>query len=422
MKKHYLFIFTFFSMLSTLAQIPQNGLVSSYRFEGTLTADSVGTNTLTTNNLPALATGYENIVHTAAGFNADGMLSSTSGDFQQSSFTFACWVQLTNTNAYHTFGNVRLQTSSFPYNSFNLVAGTAVSNYLTFFYNTDFYLMQGNPTTDLVLQDYTGPLSLNTWYHVAVTVNYNSSLNSSIISLYRDGVQVNTVETYGQIVYNGNPFTLGNITGAMDNTNGLRGSLDEVLFYNRALAPIEVCELVHTYLGTPCPLQVAAPSNLTTSVSGQQVTLNWQDNSTNESFFRVATSEDGVNFANVLGDVPANTTTYSYSANPGTHYYRVFAYSEFDTSDVTNIATATVTSTAGLNEETAVISVFPNPASSMVTIQSTQPLPFHIFNVQGVEMATGTLNEKTTVDVSGFAPGMYFLQVSTGNTVQLIVH
>lgn len=421
MKKHYLLIFTFFAVLTTLAQIPQNGLVSSYRFEGTLTADSVGTNTLTTNGYPALATGYQSISNTGISFNSDGIIGSTSTDFHSNSFTFSCWVNLASANIFQTFGNVRLNVSSFPFNSFNLVAGTGVSNNLTFFYNTDEHLNDMNSTSDLYVQDLTGSLAYSTWYHVAVSVHYNAISNNSTVNLYKNGTLVNTAQSSGQIVYNGSVFSLGNVNGVSDLNNGLKGSLDEVLFYNRALTHSEICEMYHQYVGTNCALSVAAPSNLTATATGQQVNLSWNDNSNNESYFRVATSTDGINFSNILGDVAANSTNYSYTASPGTHYYRVFAYSVNDTSDVSNVATLTIVSIAGItsqNENT--LSIYPNPTSESVNITSSVPTSIRLIASNGVELLQQTFENELKVDLSVFESGIYFIQTAEGKTYKII--
>lgn len=420
MKKQLLFTFSLMIASLSFAQIPTNGLVSSYRFEGSLLADSVGTNHLTSTNTTALTAGYQNIPNTGLVLNGDGMLGVSSADFQQESFTFSCWVKLSTVNYYQTFGNVRMNAGSFPYNSFILCAGSSINNNLTFFFNTDSYLSSGNPTTDLYLQDQTGALTYGTWYHVAASVNYDSGSNVSTIRLFKNGSQVNFLQTPGKIVYYGNPFTLGNIDGASNTNNGLKGSLDEVLFYNRALSQGEICEMYNHYQNTTCLLSVAAPSNLTASVNNNQVTLNWTDNSNNETYFRVATSTDGVNFANVLGDVAANTTTYSYAASNGTHYYRVYAYNTYDDSPNSNIVSVTVSSTAGLEENTTIRSVYPNPSNRTLTIEVSEPIQAVITSVSGVKMAEIELNGSTTVTIENYAAGVYFIHTPNGQTYRFV--
>jgi hypothetical protein len=400
--------------VSAYAQMPVNGLVSNYQFTGSLSADSEGSNTLSTNGMPLLSVGYQNVTQTGVAFNSDGILGSTSSDFQLSSFSFSCWVNVTGANYYQTFGNVRLNTATFPYNSFILVSGTYVNNQLTFFYNTDAHLSSGSAVTDLSIQD-PASMSYSTWYFVSVTVNFDATNNQSEIILYKDGAVVNSIITPGQLVYNGSPFTLGNINGATNTNNGLIGYLDEVTFYNRVLTQGEVCELYNYYQGTSCGISVMAPSNLTASAVGQQVTLNWTDNSNNETFFRVLTSTDGVNFSNVLGDVTSNTTTYSYSAAAGTHYYKVYAYSNADNSDSTNTASVTVSAPNGIDESESVsLGVYPNPANTFINISTSAFGQAMVLNSLGQTVKVLNLNSAmNTIDISDLETGLYYLKLDS---------
>jgi titin len=86
-----------------------------------------------------------------------------------------------------------------------------------------------------------------------------------------------------------------------------------------------------------------APSGLAaTAVSGTQVNLNWADNSTNETGFRLYSSTDGVNWV-LMAEVAANTTAFNwYGAVPGTSYhFRVTAYNADGESAVSNTASVT---------------------------------------------------------------------------------
>jgi fibronectin type 3 domain-containing protein len=110
----------------------------------------------------------------------------------------------------------------------------------------------------------------------------------------------------------------------------------------------------HVYVGTANSLAIyglfappttapAAPSNLTASpVSPSQIALSWQDNSSNESGFKIERSRDGVNFSQV-GFVSVNTTDYTDSnlAPDTIYYYQVVATNSVGDSAPTNIANAT---------------------------------------------------------------------------------
>ncbi|MDD5194778.1 MAG: C25 family cysteine peptidase, partial [Candidatus Omnitrophica bacterium] len=80
------------------------------------------------------------------------------------------------------------------------------------------------------------------------------------------------------------------------------------------------------------------PTNLTgTGVSTSQINLQWTDNSSNETWFKVSRSTDGINFDEGIF-VSQNITTYSDTGlAPGTYYYRVRAANDGGDSDFSNI-------------------------------------------------------------------------------------
>lgn len=84
-----------------------------------------------------------------------------------------------------------------------------------------------------------------------------------------------------------------------------------------------------TYTSAPTLTLPLAPSNLTatSTVVGTStlVTLNWLDNSDNESLFKIEKSTNGINFF-VYSTASLNSTFASfYVVSPGTHYFRVKA-------------------------------------------------------------------------------------------------
>ena len=79
---------------------------------------------------------------------------------------------------------------------------------------------------------------------------------------------------------------------------------------------------------------------LATAVAQAQITLSWNDNSTNEDGFRIERSIDGAAYAEIAV-VGANTGTYQdVTVNDSQVYtYRVRAYNAYGNSDYSNAAT-----------------------------------------------------------------------------------
>jgi pectate lyase len=102
--------------------------------------------------------------------------------------------------------------------------------------------------------------------------------------------------------------------------------------------------------GTPPPSGVpAAPSNLAaTAASTSQINLSWNDNSSNETGFRIERAVGGGTFSQIA-TVGANVRTFSNTGlSAGTTYsYRVRAYNSSGNSSYTNTASATTGSSGG---------------------------------------------------------------------------
>jgi hypothetical protein len=123
---------------------------------------------------------------------------------------------------------------------------------------------------------------------------------------------------------NGN-IVVGDPLGAADASTGVAGRA-----YLYSLTP-------------PTPVAPAAPSGLTASaVNDSSILLNWADNSTNETGFRVQ-RRTGVGVFDVITTLPAGTTTFTdtgLSADT-TYFYRVQAFNAVGSSSFSNTASAT---------------------------------------------------------------------------------
>jgi len=104
------------------------------------------------------------------------------------------------------------------------------------------------------------------------------------------------------------------------------------------------------------PNSVADPSGLTASVFLGQITLNWVDNSSNETGFLVERSIDGTNFFPIpyWGVGPNTTSAFDvYNINPyTTYYYRVKASND-NPDHYSNVVSVTTGSTSNYTCSTA---------------------------------------------------------------------
>jgi Secretion system C-terminal sorting domain len=92
------------------------------------------------------------------------------------------------------------------------------------------------------------------------------------------------------------------------------------------------------------PATPNAPSNLiVTGVVGKAVSMKWNDNSNNETYFVLERSIDNYSYFQIGTNFPANATTYTIDENPLNHlfYYRVKACFDASCSAYSNVAIAT---------------------------------------------------------------------------------
>lgn len=102
-------------------------------------------------------------------------------------------------------------------------------------------------------------------------------------------------------------------------------------------------------IGEPATAAPEAPTNLQAHAdSNTQITITWQDNSSDEDEFRIEVHTNGNSFSDI-GGVPANVTTvHVFSLVPGTTYFfRVRARNSVGDSPYSNEASATTLNGSG---------------------------------------------------------------------------
>ena len=149
------------------------------------------------------------------------------------------------------------------------------------------------------------------------------------------------------------------------------------------------------------------------------VTLNWNVTEYNNKMFHIQRSTDGINWETLAVVESKNSaqtmTDYSYSYRnkfTGKQYYRLqdtdidVAYSSFSP-----------VKTLVLKNENTGVSIWPNPSSDRITIESNDDNVYAkatIFNLMGKVMAEKALNAHVTeISVSKLTAGTYILKLET---------
>lgn len=74
------------------------------------------------------------------------------------------------------------------------------------------------------------------------------------------------------------------------------------------------------------------------------------------------------------------------------------------------------------NSLTTNISIYPNPASEILTINTTKPSVIILLNQDGRKILTKIVNSFTTIDVSSYSSGIYYLlNVNSGEKISFVV-
>ena len=79
-----------------------------------------------------------------------------------------------------------------------------------------------------------------------------------------------------------------------------------------------------------------------------------------------------------------------------------------------------VSTTVGINETSIQLNAFPNPTTNNLTLTTddSESLSYQLFNIQGAEISSKTLNSKTSnISLEGHPPATYFLKVIKNNEV-----
>jgi len=190
-------------------------------------------------------------------------------------------------------------------------------------------------------------------------------------------------------------------------------------------------DMMRAIVFTPSPdyvTPVALPLDLSAAVTGAQtVTLNWTDNSGNETGFRIERATGAGAFTEV-GTVAANVTTYNdATALPGATYtYRVFAYNvagDSLPSDYVSIAAVAPTAPTTLHAVASARGVNPSTVTLSWNDNSNNETGFTIQRSSGpsfkkaVSIFAAGPNTTSFVDTTVVSKKVYYYRVAAANGV-----
>lgn len=161
------------------------------------------------------------------------------------------------------------------------------------------------------------------------------------------------------------------------------------------------------------------PSHLVAKQVGQQLTLMWQDNATDETGFTLYRSLTPVGEFEKIDESPPNTTSLELNTTAETrYYYRVKSFNDLGESEYSNPAETELVTTLPEDMIEESIQIFPNPAAQEFFIQSKQQdkVAFELVDVLGRKI-TSLIDvlpaEEVRIDCSQLPRGTYLVRMHT---------
>ena len=205
----------------------------------------------------------------------------------------------------------------------------------------------------------------------------------------------------------GIPVVTGGITGGASGSGAasITGTLNNPTTTNQTA----------TYTVTPTSGLTGAPFTVTVTVNPKPTTpvVTQTGNSLHSS------SATGNHWYNVASGIILSATNQTYSPTASGYYY-VIVITNGCTSDTSNIFHYLYNG-INANELNKTINVYPNPVSNELVLElkgNIEQQYFEIINSIGQTVYKGYLKEKTLVQTTDFAQGVYLIKLQNGNTFE----
>jgi len=411
---------------TTMAQFPANGLVAWYPFNGNANDESGNNLNGVVDGATLIGDRFGNTNH-AYSFDAssnNNILISDNSLFNTNEGTWALWMKTSTVSGGTGFGIMEKGT--------NLTSNIAITEYQNRSHAKISWVSgQGNSIGSTPI------INDNLWHHVLIT------WDGSTFSNYVDGIFQQSCQYPGISLNNGQPILIGRVGENYYQTyNGL---LDDIGIWNRVLTQQEITDLYNL---------VSCSNNLTITPQNNNL------NTGNTASFSATTSDANPNYIWQSDFGQGFQTLNNYGSYSGTntatlnisnvqlrnHNQPIRAISTsgncIDTSNVATISisdtcinlitvtdTLIINTTLGVqpNVTTNTIKVFPNPASTHITIDygdfsSMSGYSIKIINSLSQEVFTSVINQQTSfIDLSTWSgDGIYFVQIldSQSNVIE----
>jgi hypothetical protein len=171
----------------------------------------------------------------------------------------------------------------------------------------------------------------------------------------------------------------------------------------------------------PLPIELL---DFTAILSDNKVNLNWSTSTeTNNKYFTVERSKDGINFefvAKVQG-AGNSTTPKQYFTQDEKPYQRLSYYRLKQTDFDGQFKYSKIVPINYKGEVLKEIKIYPNPVINELTIElpgKMETIYFEILSSTGAVIYKGNFKQKTTVQTSNFASGTYLIKFSNADTYE----
>jgi len=220
--------------INAFAQIPTNGLIGWYPFNGNANDESAFGNNGTVTNA-ALTTDRFGNAQSAYYFDGNSKIISTISNLpiDANPRTISAWFQWDSTQAVWDHRIV------------NYGSCPAYTNNHTFGLSIWDNLNPGNPANAKIFlfscgsSDVISDITPNKNWHNAV-----ATYDGAMQKLYFDGVLIDTM-SFTLLTNNSTPFVIG-ASSSLDNNGNFKGKIDDIGVWNRALTPVEINQIYNT--------------------------------------------------------------------------------------------------------------------------------------------------------------------------------